>query len=187
MTETTTLSTVLSTSLSAERRDLLEVLDEKRNFLRFAARGLTDEQALATPTASALCVGGLVKHVAAVEQGWATFMETGRSAMGDIPDDWQNMPAEVIEAYGNEFRLLDGETLESVLAGYEAIAAHTDRLIATLDLDQAYPLPTAPWFEPGASWTVRRTIAHIIGETAHHSGHADIIRETIDGQKTMSA
>jgi hypothetical protein len=53
------------------------------------------------------------------------------------------------------------------------------------DLDRSFPLPPAPWFEPGASRSVRRTVMHIVAETAQHAGHADIIRETIDGQKTM--
>lgn len=185
MTENSTATSTVE--LSHERRDLLEILGEKRNFLRFTADGLRGDQAASTPTASSLSVGGLIKHVSGVERGWALFMETGTTETGDISADWESMPAEVIEAYADEFRLVDGETLESVLADYEAIAAATDRLIATLDLDTAYALPIAPWFESGASWTVRRTIMHIIGETAHHAGHADIIRESIDGQKTMSA
>ena len=46
-------------------------------------------------------------------------------------------------------------------------------------------LPEAPWFEQGASWSARRVLAHLIAETAKHAGHADIIRESIDGPKTM--
>jgi hypothetical protein len=65
------------------------------------------------------------------------------------------------------------------------VAGETDALVAVLDLDTAYPLPPAPWFEPGASWSVRRVILHVIGETAQHAGHADIIRETLDGRKSM--
>ena len=53
------------------------------------------------------------------------------------------------------------------------------------DLDVSHPLPAAPWFEPGARWSLRRVLLHIIAETAQHAGHADIIRETLDGAKTM--
>ena len=53
------------------------------------------------------------------------------------------------------------------------------------DLDASFPLPPAPWFALGAVRSVRRTIVHIVAETAQHAGHADIIRETIDGAKTM--
>ena len=53
------------------------------------------------------------------------------------------------------------------------------------DLNLSHPLPEAPWFEPGASWSARRVLLHVIAETAQHAGHADIIRESLDGAKTM--
>ncbi|MET0190915.1 MAG: DUF664 domain-containing protein, partial [Pseudonocardia sediminis] len=53
------------------------------------------------------------------------------------------------------------------------------------DLDVAHPLPDAPWFPAGTRWSARHALSHIIGETAQHSGHADILRETLDGQKSM--
>jgi len=52
-------------------------------------------------------------------------------------------------------------------------------------LDASQPLPDAPWFEPGARWSARRVFLHVIAETAQHAGHADIIRESLDGAKTM--
>jgi hypothetical protein len=66
------------------------------------------------------------------------------------------------------------------------VARRTDELIATLaDLDLSHPLPEAPWFEPGARWSARRVLLHIIAETAQHAGHADLLRESLDGAKTM--
>ena len=81
--------------------------------------------------------------------------------------------------------LSDGDTLPALLARYDEVAAATDAVVGTSDLDHATPLPEAPWFEPGAVWTLRRTLLHIIAETSQHAGHADIIREAIDGAKTM--
>ena len=172
-------------ALSPERRDLLEALSVHRGFLRHTAAGLTDEQARLTPTASTLSIGGLIKHVAATEQSWAAFM-TGRS-MGPSEDeiDWSNPDPAIVEAYEQGFLLLPGETLDGVLAGYAAVAAETDRLVTELDLDDSYPLPPAPWFPQGATRSARRTILHIVAETAQHAGHADIIRESIDGTRTM--
>ena len=72
-----------------------------------------------------------------------------------------------------------------MLAEYERVAARTDELVATADLDHAHPLPAAPWFAPGAARSARRVFIHVVAETAQHSGHADIIREALDGQKTM--
>jgi uncharacterized damage-inducible protein DinB len=165
-----------TTTLTGERADLVQTLDAHRAFLRFTVRGLTDEQATARPTASALTLAGIVKHVAHTERTWARFAVEGTAAFAGSWDP---------EAWAAEWRLGPGETLASVLEEYEEIARHTDELVATLDLDTAYPLPPAPWFEKDATRSVRRTFLHIIAETAQHAGHADIIRESIDGQKTM--
>jgi hypothetical protein len=90
------------------------------------------------------------------------------------------------EKWAEEFRLLPDETLAGVLAQYEEIARRTDELVAALpDLDASHPLPEAPWFPPGAHRTARRVLLHIVAETAQHAGHADILRESLDGQKTM--
>jgi hypothetical protein len=106
----------------------------------------------------------------------------GPSALGDASAmteaDWAKR--------ADEIRLLDGETLAGVLDAYEAVAAATTELVRSLpDLNAAQPLPVAPWFPPSAQWSARRALLHIATETAQHSGHADIIRESLDGQKTM--
>jgi uncharacterized damage-inducible protein DinB len=165
------------TTLTGERADLVQTLDRHRGFFRHTVRGLTDEQATQRPTVSALTLAGLIKHVAHTEEKWANFAERGAVAFGT--DNWS------VEAWQAEWSLQPGETLASVLAEYEEIARRTDELVATLDLDASYALPEAPWFEKGASWSVRRTMLHIIAETAQHAGHADILRESLDGQKTM--
>jgi hypothetical protein len=107
--------------------------------------------------------------------------------MGPTDDqiDWSNPDPSVVEAYEQGFELLPGETLAGVLEEYAAVASATDELGSTLDHDVAHPLPPAPWFAPGAVRSVRRTILHLVAETAQHAGHADIIRESIDGAKTM--
>jgi len=180
-------STTATATPAGERAELLEALRKHRGFLRFAVKELTDEQARTRTTVSELTLGGLVKHVADVEAQWATFMVEGAGSAPEIDwdsIDWSNPPAEVA-AYADSHRLLDNETLEGELARYEQVARHTDDLVATLDLDTAHALPKAPWFEPDATWSVRRTVLHILAETSQHAGHADIIRESLDGQKTM--
>jgi hypothetical protein len=162
---------------AGERADLLETLARHRALLRGTVRGLTDEQAAQRTTVSELCLGGLIKHVSATERGWASFIVGGAAAMRDAAggEDW---------AAG--FRMLDGETLAGLLDGYEEVARRTDELVATLpDLDGSHALPEAPWFEPGARWSARRVLLHLIAEIAQHAGHADIIRESIDGAKSM--
>lgn len=170
-------------NVSGERADILSLLAERRHFLRFTAQGLTDEQANTQSTVSVLTVGGLIKHVTEVEQGWQDFALGKGRATEEI--DFENPTPEQIAAFQDTFRLTAGETLEGVLAEHARVAAATDELVKTLDLDTAFELPEAPWQPPGVFWTIRRVFLHIAGETAHHSGHADIIRETIDGQKSM--
>ena len=110
------------------------------------------------------------------------FIQNGPSAMGDFTAmteaDWARR--------ADEFRMLPGETLAGVLADHAEVGRGTEELVAALpDLDAGQPLPKAPWFEPGARWSARRVLLHIIAETAQHAGHADIIRESLDGAKSM--
>ncbi|MFA1537684.1 DinB family protein [Actinomadura monticuli] len=171
----------MTEQLTGERADVLAMLAKHRHFLRFTVRDLTDEQAGLRTTASELCLGGLIKHVAAVERGWGDFIVEGPSAMGDFTqmteEDWQRR--------ADEFRMLPGDTLSGVLDAYAEVARRTDELVATLpDLDAVQELPKAPWFTD-THWSVRRVLLHIVAETAQHAGHADIIRESLDGAKSM--
>lgn len=188
MNETTTANEVTpqdpadAPPVTGERRDLLEALAKQRHFLRFTTRDLTDDQARQRSTAGELCLGGLIKHVTSVERSWTDFILSGPSTMGDFT----TMTEADLSRRADEFRLLPGETLAGVLADYAEVAARTDDLVTTLpDLDATQPLPKAPWFEAGTRWSARQVLLHIIAETAQHSGHADIIRESLDGAKTM--
>jgi hypothetical protein len=175
--------TMAAEILDTERADLLAVLAKHRHFLRFTTRDLTDDQARVRTTASALCLGGLIKHVTLVERNWASFLVEGPSAMGD----YNAMTESDFAAWAEQFGLLPGETLSGVLARYAEVAARTDEMVRTLpDLNVTQPLPSAPWFPAGERWSARRVILHIIGETAQHSGHADIIRESLDGATSMA-
>jgi uncharacterized damage-inducible protein DinB len=166
-------------SLDTERRDLLETLAKHRMLFKQTVAGMTDDQARLQPTVSELCLGGLVKHVAQTESHWIDFILEGPTETGGFDEA-------AYAEHAKSFRLLEDETLAGALEAYDAVAARTTEVITSLpNLDVSQPLPEAPWFEPGARWSARRVVAHIIAETAQHAGHADIIRETIDGQKTM--
>jgi uncharacterized damage-inducible protein DinB len=163
------------TAATAEAETLLEALAKQRFLLRHTVRDLTDEQAGRRTTASELCLGGLIKHVAMVEDAWMDFVVDGDDTIAGGGDDRED-----------QFRMLEGETLAGVLAGYERVARRTEEIVRSLpDLDASRPLPEAPWFEPGTRWSVRRVLVHVLAETAQHAGHADIIRESLDGAKSM--
>ena len=185
-----------ATPLDPERTDLLAELATARWNLTNTVRGLSDEQAGEHPTVSALCLGGLLKHVATTEQAWMCFVVDGPSAMNfDLPagvtaaeflaGTAREYPQWAIDRM-NDFAMLPGETLAGILERYEQVAAETERIIAgAADLSATQPLPDAPWSEPGGIQSVRRTLMHVISETAQHAGHADILRESIDGQTSM--
>jgi hypothetical protein len=170
-------------AVTGERADLLAMLAKHRHFLRFTTRDLSDEQAGHRTTTSALCLGGLIKHVTSAERNWVGFILDGKSAMGG---DFTDMTEADWARRADEFRMLPGETLAGVLADYADVARRTDEVVATLpDLDAIQELPKAPWFQPEDRWSARRVLMHIVTETAQHAGHADIIRESLDGAKSM--
>ena len=170
------------TSSTSERDDIIELLQAHRGFLLHTVDGLTDDQARERSTTSELTLGGLIKHVTAVEKNWAAFIVRGPSAS----PDFTKLTEEDYKTWADGFRLLPGETFADALAMYEEVAKHTDELAATLpDLGADHPLPPSPWNPPGECWSARRTLMHIAGETFQHAGHADIIRESLDGAKSM--
>jgi hypothetical protein len=166
-----------TTTVTREHTDLLAALARRRYFLRFTLRELTDAQASERTTASELCLGGLIKHVANTERGWVEFIQRGPSAMASGGEDFD------VDEWTGTFRMQPGETIAGVLADYDEVARVTEEVVSALpDLDVSHPLPEAPWFEPGAEWSARMVLLHLIAETGQHAGHADILRETIDGR-----
>jgi uncharacterized damage-inducible protein DinB len=154
-----------------EREGLLAYLEQQRAVIRLTAYGLTDEQARQAPTVSTLSVGGLVKHVATVERGWIDIVV--QQSDGGNADD-----------YAENFRLGADETLADVFELYEGVAKRTEAVVADIaDLGQPVPVPRdAPWYPADVDfWSVRWVLLHLIQETARHAGHADIVREAIDG------
>ena len=157
-----------------ERDDLIDIYDDQRRNLLITMRGLTEEQARTRSTSSSLTLGGLLKHVTLNERGWIrTITEADPEAEFDM--------AGAEHAY----ELTDDETFEQWLEEFAQQAEATDAFIREVpDLDAMIPLPTAPWAPQREHQSVRRILLHMFRETAHHSGHADIIREELDGGNT---
>lgn len=154
-----------------ERGALLSFLAEQRGAIRRAVLGLSEEQANTRPSASELSLAGLVKHVAEVEQGWLARAKGEPPAVKRDESNWHE-----------SFVLVDGETVASQLAYWEEVAAETEAFLrAVPGLDDTFPLPNDPWFPPDERVSMRWLALHLIRETARHAGHADIIRESLDG------
>jgi uncharacterized damage-inducible protein DinB len=161
-------------TVTGERADILAMLAEQREMLLITVRGLDDEGARARSTASDLTLGGLIKHVSATEKTW---IETIRKL-----DDTTTFD---MEAAMEQYYMREDETLADLLERYETVMKDTEEFVTGLDdLDLQVPLPTAPWAPEREWWSARKVLLHIIRETAHHSGHADIIRESLDGANT---
>ncbi|HEX9998852.1 MAG TPA: DinB family protein [Actinoplanes sp.] len=157
--------------IATEQEGLLGFLTQMRYVVRLTAHGLTEEQLRATPAASELSVGGLIKHCASTEENWLSTIRREPQVI-----DYAK--------YGADFRLADGETIEDIFARYDRVAVETEKTIAEIgDLSFAIAIDhSVPWNRKDMDhWTIRWILLHLIQETARHAGHADIIRETIDG------
>jgi len=160
--------------VETERALLLTYLVQQRKGLTNAAYGLTEEEIRLKPTRSALSVGGLLKHAAATERGWTATM-LGRPEQTDE------------QAYVDNFTPTATDTLGVLVAELDQVALTTTTAVDSLpDLDVRVQLPKAPWFPRDPNGVSARWILlHLIEELARHAGHADIIREHIDGATTF--
>ena len=157
--------------LTDERDLLLAYVGQQREGIRNAAFGLTDDQARLTPTAGTLSIGGLVKHVTLMERTWIAMVEQRPDPGGE-------------DGYITGWQFGPDDSLEAAVADLDRAAAETAAAIgAVSDLGQPVPVPKGvPWFPPDVeAWTVRWVLLHLIEEIARHAGHADIVREAIDG------
>lgn len=162
--------------MATENTDIQQMLAEQRANFLITVRGITDKQARTRTTASELTLGGLLHHVISNERHWmkviAEFDETAEFDMA---------------AVAGEYVMAENETVAGLIAEWEQVASATSAALETLDLDLSVPVPTAPW-APERKWqSARFTVLHIVREISQHAGHADIIREELDGANTTQA
>ena len=169
----------LASPVADERSALREYLAYHQSAFFAVAYGLTDEQARLTPTVSELSIGGLVKHVTAMQRTWMARV----AAAPDAPPRDPRPFDQVAKDFADQHAMRADETLDGLLRTLEAENANSLHLVETADLDAKVPVPQdIPWFPKGVKdWSVRWVILHVINELTRHSGHADIIRESIDG------
>ncbi|PWK85148.1 uncharacterized protein DUF664 [Lentzea atacamensis] len=158
--------------MTSEHDELLHMLNEQRRMLRITMRGLTAADAVKRTTVSELTLGGVLKHLTRGELGY-THILTEQPGMPDgMLDTGQYV--------------WDGDSFEELLAAYAEAGRATDAAVRAADLDKLVPMPPAPWDPNPEPWTIRRIVLRVFQETAHHSGHADIIREALDGASTTA-
>jgi hypothetical protein len=169
----------LAPPVADERAALRDYLAYHQSAYFAVSYGLTDEQARSSPTVSALSIGGLVKHVAGMQRTWMARV----AAAPDAPPKDSRSREQITRDFQEQHVMRPDETLSRLLRGLEAQNATSLRLVETSDLDAMVPVPQdIPYFPKNQKpWSVRWVILHVINELARHAGHADIIREAVDG------
>ncbi|MCX5342702.1 DinB family protein [Streptomyces atratus] len=155
-----------------ERGALLSFVEAQRGAIRRSLIGLTEEQAASRPSASELSLSGLLKHVAETELNWLRMAQQR-----------PNEKARTEETWSDSFRLVGDETVPQMLEFWAKVAAETEEFIHSVEsMNDTFPLPEAPWFPKDENCSMRWLLVHLVEETARHAGHADIIRESLDGR-----
>lgn len=153
--------------LAPEREMLDGWLDLHRDVLRWKCTGLTDDQLRersAPPSSMSLL--GLVRHMADVERWWFAYQ------LGGAPNEalyWTD------DEPDGDFDLVDGADVAADLATFDAVVAESRRVAAGMGLDDTGSRPD------GTPLSLRWVLTHLIEEYARHNGHADLLRERIDG------
>lgn len=153
---------------------LVGFLDLYRATLIRKAAGLTQEQ-LSQPLApSTLTLGGLLKHMAIVEDDWFTSDMAG----DDLPEPWASVDWDADRDW--ELNSAKEDSPEELLALFQAACGRSRAVLESCDsLDQRSIKPD----RKGHHYTLRWILVHMIEEYARHCGHADFLREAIDGQR----
>lgn len=151
---------------ASEKEMVTAFLDWQRATLLCKINGLTDEQLRWRHEPSGLTLLWLVKHLGVVEQFWFHLSFAGEIA---TPTDWEH--------FWRQEAVAPGETAAGVIAFYTEQVAQSRRIVAAASLDD--PARQARPQDHGL--TLRWIMLHMIEETARHNGHADLIREAIDG------
>ncbi|MFD9793940.1 DinB family protein [Streptomyces sp. NPDC059070] len=155
-----------------ERGALLAFIEAQRGGLRRTLLGLTEEQAASRPSASELSLSGLLKHVAECELNWLRLAQQRPNEKQRSESTWHE-----------SFKLVGDETVPDTLAFWDSVAEETERFVRSVpSLDDTFPLPDAPWFPKDGRVSMRWMLLHLIEEIGRHAGHADIVRESLDGK-----
>lgn len=161
----TTEKATLLRYLRTQRADLLSKLD---------GLGEYDVRRPLTPTGTNLL--GLVKHVASVELGYLTDV-FGRPTGRELP--WLADDAEP----DADLWVTPAETRDDVVALHRFSAEHSDATVEALPLDARGEVPW--WPAERREVTLHQVLVHVLAETARHAGHADVLRESVDGAAGM--
>jgi Protein of unknown function (DUF664) len=157
-----------------QKQRLHDYLEESREAVRWKVEGLSEYDVRRPLTRTGTNLLGLVKHLAIVEARY--FGDTfGRPFVPHLPW-WDDDAPEAADMWATA-----SEGRDEIVGTYRAATAHADATIRALDLDA--PGHVAWWSRPDV--TLQAVLVHVLAETARHVGHADILREQLDGRTGM--
>jgi uncharacterized damage-inducible protein DinB len=155
--------------ITSEREALNGFLDLQREALIRKVEGLPEADARKAPTASSLSLLALIKHSAIWERRWFQVLLAGR----EFPGEWP----EAEDDTEPDLQVSESDTVEYWVGYYREQIEASRAVVAERDLDAPCASPVV------ARRNTRWVVLHMIEETARHAGHADIIRETLDGRR----
>jgi uncharacterized damage-inducible protein DinB len=159
-----------------ETATLVGFLDYQRATLRWKCSGLGAQALRATTAASAMSLGGLLKHMALVEEGWFPRAMLGREQQEPWASvDWEQDP-------DWEWRTAAEDTPEQLTALWQDAVEYSRTCLAEVLANGGLDQPAVRTFADGSHPSVRWILCHMIEEYARHNGHADLLREAIDGE-----
>lgn len=148
----------------------LAYLAQQQDAFRIVMYGLTDDQARQLPSASALSIGTLIKHVTQVQAGWLADVEAAPELAAEQ------------DPFDQGFEFSADDTLADAIGEFNKVSERLLTAVRRLPLDTPVPVPPVPWNPRDVKyWSVRWVWLHLVEELARHAGHADIVRESIDG------
>lgn len=166
-----------------EITNLANYIDQQLQAIRASVIGLTEAQARETPCRSELSIAGIIKHITSLLPRITERLADGGTAASSVTID-----AAAAEAFYAGFVLGPDESLTELLNSFDTARAQLLTAITRADPDAAAIEPPAPWYGVPDSRPIRQRYAltHVIEELARHAGHADIIREQLDGVSVPS-
>ena len=168
------------TAETTDERDSLATFSQQQiDQVATALHGLDREQLAQAPSASAMSLGALARHVLLVASGAEQAITAAPEAPAPPHRSEDQLMAEGTIA---PEALRAEDTAETLIAQLHRAGEQLAAAIRAADLDALAPVPDQPWFEGRTRWTLRWYALHQIEEHARHAGHADILRESIDGK-----
>ena len=160
----------------AEVESLLSVLERNRRTFAWKTSGLDEKGLAATTAASSMTLGGLVKHVALVEADWLAVKLAGR----EYGPPWDAVDFEDDPDW--EWRTGAMDSPHEVYAVWRGAVERSRKLVTEVIQERGLDGPASFTWPDGRTPTVRVMLLDMIEEYARHTGHADILREAVDGR-----